>query len=764
MNTTDVNARPPYRAAALVSAAVLGLYVLTIAPTTQMWDTSEYIAAAKVLGIPHPPGNPLFVVLAHVWGLIPLAAGYALRINLLAAVTSALASGFLFLVAERQLRPLLQEGMARIAAAAAGIVVGAASFTVWNQSVVNEKVYTVSLLFMALVLWIAMRWADTPAGPRRDKLLLLMGYVAILGSTNHMMGILVGPAVILYAFMVDRRELVRGWVVVFAVLAALAVTTKWAVLVSGTTGDKVVVGGLILAALAYAHWRERDTWRQPVFWAAIGVVVVGISLNYIFLPIRAAQFPPINEGEPTTWQALLDVLNRVQYAKPPVTTRMADFGGQIANYWQYVTWQYGRDWAPSVRQGLAVVFVAVGVWGGIRQWEKDRRAAVAMIGLYLTFTILLVYYLNFKYGFSYPRAIRDHLDTEVRERDYFFIASFQAWGIWVALGLGDLWRRVSGYLGNQPGPARWLMTSPILLLAVVPIVGNRQTASRAGETLTRDFASDILQSLAPYAILITAGDNDMFPLWYAQEVEGIRRDVLLANQSLMNTDWHVRQLVRRHVDRFDPSQASAPFKDMDPPYPEAPVLGMGPDEASQLPVVFDVPRPMTFRAGDSLVARLPANRYDRATLLSLRFIQENLGKRPVYFARTTGLSADRLGLSPYLLSQGFARRVMPTPIQQSDSTINIQGLGWFDLATTQRLLFGVYHAGSATRPRPFGWLDTPSENIMALYAMTYQAFAAGEQALRPGDASAAALADSANAIVSAIVPQTSFGRTVTAAR
>src|SRR2546425_5063914 len=96
--------RPPYVWAGLVALGALVLYVLTLAPTTQFWDTSEYIAAAYVLGIPHPPGNPLFVLIAHTWGLLPLAAGYAMRINLLAAVTSAIAAGAWFLVSGRLMR------------------------------------------------------------------------------------------------------------------------------------------------------------------------------------------------------------------------------------------------------------------------------------------------------------------------------------------------------------------------------------------------------------------------------------------------------------------------------------------------------------------------------------------------------------------------------------------------------------------------------------------------------------------------------------
>jgi len=105
--------RPPYVMAAAVFLCALVLYVVTLAPTTQFWDTSEYMTAAYTLGIPHPPGNPFFVLVAHVWALIPWAAGYAQRINLLAAVTSAVSAGCWFLIGERWLRGIVQRARAR---------------------------------------------------------------------------------------------------------------------------------------------------------------------------------------------------------------------------------------------------------------------------------------------------------------------------------------------------------------------------------------------------------------------------------------------------------------------------------------------------------------------------------------------------------------------------------------------------------------------------------------------------------------------------
>ncbi|MGH7592498.1 MAG: protein O-mannosyl-transferase family, partial [Gemmatimonadales bacterium] len=137
----DLEHRPPYLWALVTFAIIFVIYVLTLSPTTAFWDTSEYIAAAKVLGIPHPPGNPLFPGMAHVWGMLPLAANYAKRINLFAAVTSAAGAGFWFLVAERWLRNILPARGPRLAAAFAGIFASAMAWSVWNLYNVNEKVY-----------------------------------------------------------------------------------------------------------------------------------------------------------------------------------------------------------------------------------------------------------------------------------------------------------------------------------------------------------------------------------------------------------------------------------------------------------------------------------------------------------------------------------------------------------------------------------------------------------------------------------------------
>ena len=763
-NALKDTSRPPYGWAALTAALVFVIYVLTLGPTIAFWDTAEYIAAAKVLGIPHPPGNPLFVVTAHVFGLLPLAREYAARINLFAAVTGALTAGMWFLVADRWLRSVVDWRPARLAAAFAGTLAGATLWTVWNQSTVNEKVYTLSLLSMSLVLWIAVHWGDDVPGPHRDRWLVLIAYLITLSSTNHMMGVLAAPAVGVYVLWTDWREAVRPWVVLLGWLVLIAVSGAWTGITTGETTGTVVV--VITAALLL--WALIKDAKNPVLWLGILAVVVGISLNYVFLPMRAAQFPAINEGEPTTWQALLDVLNRVQYAKPPVTERQADFISQLGNYWQYWSWQSARDWggAASVATALMTALGLVGLWTLIR---RDPRAGFAAAALLATLTVGLIFYLNFKYGFS-QHPDQPELAREVRERDYFFLGSFSYFGTLVAIGLGALMEAVTGLFRGRNESSRWVLASPVLLLGLIPLLGNATTASRAHETTPRDWAVDLLQSVEPYSILITAGDNDTFPLWFAQEVLGVRRDVILANLSLLNTEWHLKQVRRRKVDEFDPAAAATVWRDPDVVpslplgsgtdsagaagrwrYPADPAFSLSEMELDSLPEIARTPEQRVISA-NGVQMRIGEEYLQRSDIAVILLIRDNLGKRPIYFSWTTGGTPDQtLGLTPYLVSEGLARRLNTEPVQPTGNIILSQGMGFVDLARTNKLLWEQYHWKEVARPRSKGWVDVPSISILQMYAIIYGGMA--ETYRQMGDSVRAVRADSvAQAVVEGLRP------------
>jgi hypothetical protein len=731
---------PPYLFAAVTTLIVFVIYVLTLAPTTAFWDTSEYIAAAYVLGIPHPPGNPLFVVLAHTWGALPLAKEYAVRINLFAAATSAASAGLWFLVADRWMRNVVQERWARLAATFAGIMVGATSWTVWNQSTVNEKVYTVSLLSTALVLWLGVHWADDEPGPHRDRWLILIGYIIALSSTNHMMGVLAGPAVAIYVLLTDPWMLLKPWVLWLGAFLVLGVSGTWTVLVDGPAPEQAAVGVLLLALIGYTLWRDPGEFRRPLLYLAIGAVVIGVSLNYIFLPIRAAQYPPINEGEPTTWSALLQVLNRAQYGKPPITYRQADFVSQLGNYFQYLTWQFARDWGEIGSRAATGLFLLLGLSGATALWQRDRRAFWASTTLMVTLTLALITYLNFKYGYSYA-VPHEPVLREVRERDYFFVVSFAAFGLWIAVGFGTLLNAMAEFFRNRVSEkARWAVATPALGLALIPVFGNHTTASRAHETLARDFAIDLLESVQPYGVLITAGDNDTFPLWYAQEVEGVRKDVTLANLSLMNTRWHLKQLRRRQTPDFDPTKAAEIWKDWKGPKPTTPVLSLSETEIEAMPEAQLVPPKSGVKFGDLQIA-FGHDTLFLSDLITVFLLRDNLGKRPVYFAWSDGGYPDQtLGLTPYLVTEGLVRRTNPTMVEPRGPVVLNRGLGYLDLDRTRDLLFKVYKFNAASRARPRGWVDRPSQSILSLYSVIYGT--ASSSFLTVGDTALAHKADS----------------------
>ena len=725
------------------------IYILTLAPTTAFWDTSEYIAAAYVLGIPHPPGNPLFIVLAHVWGALPLASTYAVRINLFAAFTSAASAGLWFLVADRWMRDVVPVRWARLAAAFAGVLVGATAWTVWNQSTVNEKVYTVSLLSTALVMWLGVHWADDEPGQHRDRWLVLVAYILALSSTNHMMGVLAGPAVAIYVLLTEPSMLLKPWVLWLGLLLALAVSGEWTSLVNGPLEKQVILGVLLALLLAYTLWRDPGEFRRPILYLAVLAVVVGVSLNYIFLPIRAAQYPAINEGEPTTWNALIQVLDRAQYGKPPVTYRQADFVSQMGNYLQYFGWQFARDWGNIGSRAAMALFTLVGLTGAGALWQRDRRAFWASATLMFTLTFALIFYLNFKYGFSYDvDPSRGAVAREVRERDYFFVVGFAAFSLWVAVGFGALMQGIAESLRDRwTESRRWAVASPLLLFGLIPVFGNHLTASRAHETLARDFARDILETVEPYGVLITAGDNDTFPLWYAQEVEGIRRDVTLANLSLMNTRWHLQQIRRRQTPDFEPAKAAPIWKDWKGEKPTESALPLSEQDINDLPEAQLLPHNSGVKFGELQVA------FGRDTLMlsdlvSVFLIKYNLGKRPIYFSWSDGGYPDQLlGATGYLVTEGLARRLNPSPVEAKGNIVLNRGLGFVDTLRTRRLLFETYNYQAASRVRPRGWVDRPSQSILSLYSVVYGTVSSSF--LASGDSALAGRAESVATAVEA---------------
>jgi hypothetical protein len=694
----ELDYRPSYLAATVAGAAVFVLYLLTLAPTTSMWDTSEYITAAYTLGLPHPPGNPLFVLIGRVFAILPIAPSVAMRINLLAAVCSAVSAGFWFLTTERVLVGWFPQRWQRIAGGGLAALIGATAFTVWNQSVVNEKVYTVSLLGLAAICWLSVRWCDDPDSPIADRLLVLIAFLLGLGYANHMAGMLAAPAVGL-AVLIRRPAFILRWKLL----------------------------------------------------AACGVALFFGLTPFATQPIRAAHFPGINEGEPTacemeiavgctfsakTWERFKYNFDRGQYGKPSLGERQAPLGAQIGMWWLYFKWQWLRDAYqehPGAQNALAVLFLILGGLGGWVHFKKDRRSFSFFGPLIFTMTLVLIYYLNFKYGHSQAPELGDTVDREVRDRDYFYLWSFSGLSVWIALGLLYLWETVASLFGGEevrlggetvlePHRSSLIKASPLLAIAFIPMIGNWTQASRGSQTDTADFAKDLLNSVEPYGILVTVGDNDTFPLWYAQEVEGIRKDVVVANTSLLNTDWYTRQLIRRPVYDYDEANGPELYKGKTWTKPVGSPLQMTFAEADGVPLGMEIQDNMVFEKGGILAA--PKSRQlMRADFLVYRMLRDSYPTRPLYFSRTSGGYPYELGLERYLLTQGMAKKIVDHPVTAGGDTVLVPGEGFVDVATSKKLWDSFLATKSLAKRN--GWVDDASVGIPDLYVISGLTFAEG---------------------------------------
>jgi hypothetical protein len=684
--------RPPVVPAVLAGLAVFALYALTLAPTTAFWDASEYIATAHILGIPHPPGNPLFVVLGKAWSLLLGFTGLpvAVRINLFAAATTSVASSFLFLVAHRILAEVVEDRTVALVGAAISVLLGATAFTVWNQSNVNEKVYTVSVMILAIVSWLALLWRDQRDDPRSARWLILAFYLMVLGSTNHLMSLLPAPPLLLFVLLVGPGVLLRG-----------------------------------------------DVWAKLV-----PVALLGLSFNF-FLPIRADQRPVINEGDPQCeavietavsvfskgraggCEALSSVLLREQYAKPPVTERMAPLGHQLGNYFQYFDWQWSRGLDPSELPGTArlpisLLFLGLGFLGLVVTLRAHRDFFVYMASTAAILTVGLVVYLNFRYGYSLAPEVTDRSMHEVRERDYFFIASFIIWGVLAGMGLTLLWselsRRVEGARGR-------LLTAPILAIAFIPLIFNWGWASRTGDYAARSWAYNLLMSTEPYGVIFTNGDNDTFPLWYMQEVEGIRPDVTVVVVQYLFTTWYPKQLQEQTIPgvqrRFNPEQAGGGIYPATPGAPSGAILSLTPEQMDAV-TTTRLSQDLTVPLGP-LAVRYPAGTIlNRGQLLALRIIQDSFAERPIHFSSAAGLLSE-LGMEPWGVRQGVTMRLVagdPAGDPERYTRIAPQlGGDWVDWERTQALAENVL-VYDGLRDREI-WADRASLNIPWHYYYLY---------------------------------------------
>jgi len=549
--------RPQWLIAAGVFAVTLGVYIATLNPTTPFWDSGEFITTSHIVGVPHQPGTPLYVLVGRVFDiffgnadLAEASLRTAWAVNFMSAFFSALAVMFIYLLVwELSRRADPDAGWLAHIGGVVGAFFLAFSETFWN-SAIEAEVYGLSAFMLAILSWLAIRWYDNRENAGSTNLLLLMIYLLGLGVGFHLGSLLVYPGIFLIVLLASRHRL--PVFDLFLMSVGLAIF-----LYSTTTQNNTAVLTILAAYLLVVMVRS----FQGRHFALLGSALFFVGLTvHIMMMIRAGANPPpfINQTQPDNFTTLMEVIRREQYPPMNPFERRADLGWQFGYYYRFLFKQFyflgpGYGTLTAVTTVLGPIFLAlVGLFQGLR-----RLFPLVLLPLvnYLINGEILTLYLNFT-------------DHEVRDRDYFYFAAFMFFAVFIGMGASALLRYAAGGEGESAEQADaagkdWrtsiprVKMKPLAMVAAVVLLVMSLWPLTPGHTkyfehdnsenrIAYEYAWNILAGLDENAIIFTNGDNDTFPIWYLQEVEKFRRDVTVVNLSLVNLAWYIKQL------KYDP--------------------------------------------------------------------------------------------------------------------------------------------------------------------------------------------------------------------
>ena len=573
------------------------VYYDTMAPTVSFWDCGEFIATAHTLGVPHPPGSPLFLIIGRVFSMIPFSPDIAFRVNLISVFVSALAVMLLYLIIVKVIahwRGGIKEN-SDVIIAFGGALVGTLTFAFTDShwfNAVEAEVYSMSTFFTAIVVWLILHWSERAEEPGNERYILIIAYMIGLAIGIHLLNLLALPFIALIIYFRKQSFEWKSFLITIGITGVTFVIIHNGVIKGlPKLADEIGVFGVVVAVLivfGIMIWSivNKQQLLSIVFTSMV-LILIGYS-SYTIIFIRSGQDPVIDENDPETVTAAVSYLEREQYGQVGRFPRrykgipaQHEVVGAPANgqkyslsqkrkymfynvakqwdffwnyqvkkmYWRYFLWQFagrGNSTEPGVtafgannRQdgvdwsqfGLPLAFI-LGLAGMIYHFYRDEKEAFSMMTLFFLTGLAVIIYLN-----------QDN--PQPRERDYSYVGSFLAFSVWIGVGAAAIVENIikkikTENIGHRLGMAVILLQ--VVLIPFAMVRANYHEHDRSGNYVAWDMSYNMLQSCEPHGIIFTNGDNDTFPLWYLQEVEGMRKDVTVANLSLLNTPWYIRQL------------------------------------------------------------------------------------------------------------------------------------------------------------------------------------------------------------------------------
>lgn len=460
---------------ALASGALALLFYLRTAAPSLTWahdgaDGGEFLAAARTLGVAHPPGYPTYLLLLHLWTRLPLPGDLARRGNVFSAFCGALAVALFAGLLARSLR---QEGKVhpRLSAFLGGLL-AAAMPTFWGQATITE-VYTLHALFFMVLWWLLGHAEEARQAPRW---LLAAGLVVGLGLGNHLSLALALPG-----------------------------------------------------ALTWLLWPREG--RGRALGTSAGGLLLGL-LVYLYLPLRARAWPPVNWGNPQTWEGFRWLVSGELY-------RRFVFGLSGT----YFLPRLGA-WAALLREQFGWVGLALGWMGLWAEGSQGQWRRLAFLGS--AFVLYTAYALGYDTTDSYVYLLPAHF----------------AFAWWAVQGLVALAPASAGGLldGARPPVARAVQWGVMALLAAS--VAFRAALAFPQMDLQQDweawrYGRGVLSEVPPGALVLAVGDRQVFTLWYFRYGVGERPDLAVVTPNLWAYEWYRETVQHAHRDLL-PGDAPLP--------------------------------------------------------------------------------------------------------------------------------------------------------------------------------------------------------------
>tara|TARA_Y100000588_G_scaffold225334_1_gene239255 strand:- start:8686 stop:11199 length:2514 start_codon:yes stop_codon:yes gene_type:complete len=702
----------------LVFLLTLTVYFLTVAPTVAFWDCGEFITTSYILGVPHPPGAPLYTLLGRIFSMLAfLGDEIALRVNFLSVASGAVTVVLLYLCVVRLLSQWLDRDdlVERVAIITGGVVsaLSVAFSTSFWANASEAEVYGLSMTITLLAFWFALRWDDGHKSSASDRMLILIAYLFGLGAGVHLQVLLTIPGILILVFtdlMEDNEAPHQTWVatglIIFPLIAIFAPTfvtalvavglivalmllrPEWqapllwlaitglglvAALVADASSDSVMTLGLMLGAfsIAYAKWPQMRKTLSPFWVLALFTAGLGFS-TYLALSVRSGLDPLIDMNNPESWENFKAFLGRQQYGTHSSWPRRGPFFDyQLEIHIKYFLQQFPfyDSFAGTFRRAVpnavtteqvqvfSIIPLLFGIGGMVYHWRNDWRRFSSVLSMFTLMGLGLVLYLNMP-------------DPEPREREYIFVGAYTFFGVW--MGIGAAWLVVSL---SESATSRAIVLGAAAVALILPagiLHNNLFSHDRRGDKIPYDYAYNILQTCAPNAVLFTNGDNDTYPLWFLQHVEGVRTDVRLVNLSLIKTAWYIEQL-RDLEPQIPVGLTDSEIRDRLLAYPWDDPRDLSP---AGLEIKADTIPTAVYRTKDGQ----PVDVIEAHTIMIWELIRKIdwRGDRPIYFAVTVP-SSNQAGLRPYLSMEGMAYRL-----------VDNHGPGQFDILKASENLMTKY--------------------------------------------------------------------------